>query len=179
MKNIVDMSATYERLRGIESKEDVLAIYSDIKRRDDFVSFAQTFVFDADSRIARNTMWVLTKASDGELQTIYYLLNDLINLSMQSTDSSVRRLSLTIVERLKMKEEDLRTDFLDYCLNHMTDFNEQPAVQALCMKLAFRMSTFYPELIEELKRTIEAMEIYYYTPAVKSVRNRILGGRMG
>ena len=43
---------------------------------------------------------------------------------------------------------------------------------------AFRMCRFYPELMNELKRTLEAMEIDYYKPAVKCVRSRILSGRL-
>jgi hypothetical protein len=30
------------------------------------------------------------------------------------------------------------------------------------MKLAYRMCSFYPELMDELKRTLEAMEIDYH-----------------
>ena len=37
---------------------------------------------------------------------------------------------------------------------------------------------FYPELMDELKRTLKAMEIDYYKPAVKCVRNRILNGKL-
>ena len=50
-------------------------------------------------------------------------------------------------------------------------------IQTLCMKLAYRMCTFYPELMDELKRTLEAMEIDYYKPAVKCLRKRILSGK--
>ena len=46
------------------------------------------------------------------------------------------------------------------------------------MKLAFRMCGFYPELMDEFRRTLEAMEISYYKPAVKCVRNKILAGEM-
>ena len=46
------------------------------------------------------------------------------------------------------------------------------------MKLAFRICKFYPELMDELKRTIEAMEIDYYKPAVKNIRSRILSGKI-
>ena len=49
--------------------------------------------------------------------------------------------------------------------------------QTLCMKLAYRMCTFYPVLMDELKRTIEAMEIDYYKPAIKCLRKRIFSGR--
>ena len=46
------------------------------------------------------------------------------------------------------------------------------------LKGAYRMSTFYPELMSEFLRTVEGMEISYYKPAVKSVRNRVLSGKM-
>ena len=37
---------------------------------------------------------------------------------------------------------------------------------------------YLSELMDELKRTIEAMEIDYYKPAVRSVRSRILSGKL-
>ena len=40
------------------------------------------------------------------------------------------------------------------------------------------LTTSNPELMDELKRTIKAMEIEYYKPAVKSVRNKILSGKL-
>ena len=108
---------------------------------------------------------------------------------MQTDNSSVRRLSLNVIERLwvgerssemrlELAEEDLRTDFLDFCFEHMMDVEEFPGIQSVCMKLAFRMCKCYPELMDELKRTLKAMEIDYYKPAVKCVRNRILNGKL-
>ena len=45
------------------------------------------------------------------------------------------------------------------------------------MKLAYRMCSFYSELMNELKRTIEALEIEYYKPAIKCLRKKILSGK--
>jgi hypothetical protein len=89
----------------------------------------------------------------------------------------VRRLTLNIIERQTLKKDYLRTDFLDFCLEHMVNVEEFPGIQTLCMKLAYRMCNFYPELMDELKRTLEAMEIDYYKPAVKCLRSRILSGK--
>ena len=100
-----------------------------------------------------------------------------VTKTIQSESSSVRRLTLNIIERLKMNEDNLRTDFLDFCFEHMVSIEEFPGIQTLCMKLAYRMCTFYPELMDELKRTIEAMEIDYYKPAIKCLRKRILSGK--
>ena len=128
-------------------------------------------------RVARTALWALTKGTDQELATLQLMLYEFIDLAMSTENSSVRRLSLNLVERLDMGEEDITTDFLDFCFEHMVDIEEYPGVQTLCMKLAFRMCQFYPDLMDELKRTIEAMQIEYYKPAVKSLRARILSGK--
>ena len=96
---------------------------------------------------------------------------------MLTENPSVRRLTLNIIERLKMGEDNLRTDFLDFCFDHMTRLDEFSGIQSLCMKLAFRMCQFYPELSDEFMRTLEAMEIDYYKPAVKGLRRKILSGK--
>ena len=135
-------------------------------------------LFSEDYLVARSALWGLTKASKEELSQLQVILSEFINQAMQIDNSSVRRLSLNVIERLEMSENDLRTDFLDFCFEHMIDVKELPGIQSVCMKLAFRMCKFYPELMDELKRTLEAMEIDYYKPAVKGVRSKILSGRL-
>ena len=172
------MVITSERLQQTFSEGGAQEIYQEVKAKGDFLGFANQYVFDKDYRVARSALWGLTKASKDELSQLQVILNELIDQAMQTENSSVRRLSLNIVERLEMSEDDLRTDFLDFCFEHMIDVEEFPGIQSVCMKLAFRMCKFYPELMDELKRTLEAMEIDYYKPAVKGVRNRILSGKL-
>ena len=147
---------------------------TEFKATDDFLGFARLYVFDSDYRVARSALWGLTKATNEELSELQVILNELIDQAMQTENSSVRRLTLNIIERLTFAEDDLRTDFLDFCFEHMVSIEELPGIQTLCMKLAYRMCTFYPELMDELKRTLQAMEIDYYKPAVKCLRKRIL-----
>ena len=163
-------------------------IYQEVKATGDFLGFARQYAFNEDYRVARSALWGLTKARKEELSQLQVILNEVIDQAMQTENSSVRRLSLNVIERLEMSKEDLRTDFLDFCFEHMMDVEEFPGIQSVCMKLAFHMCKFfaersgkaerYPELMDELKRTLEAMEIDYYKPAVKCVRNRILNGKL-
>lgn len=169
---------TRERLKGSCSEGEALAIYQEVKASDDFAGYCRRYMHDEDYQIARNMLWSLTKATNEELSQLQPMLNELTDLAMQHENSSVRRLSLNVIERLTMTEEDLRTDFLDFCLDHMTRIEEYPGIQSLCMKLAHRMCKFYPELMEELIRTVRDMDIDYYKPAVKSVHNRILAGKL-
>ena len=171
------MAITSERLNQTFSEGGAQEIYQEIKAKGDFLGFAQRYAFDTDYRVARTALWGLTKAKDEELSELKVIYNELIDQAMQTENSSVRRLTLNIIEKLKMDEDDLRTDFLDFCFEHMVSIEEFPGTQTLCMKLAFRMCTFYPELMDELKRTLEAMEIDYYKPAIKCLRKRILSGQ--
>ena len=169
---------TRERLKGAYSEGEALAIYEEVRASGDFAGFCRQYMLDDDYQVARNALWSLTKASKAELAQLQPLLAELIDLAMTARKSSVRRLSLNIVERLSITAQDVRADFLDFCLDHMTDVQELPGIQSLCMKIAFKMCTYYPELKGEMMRTVEAMEISYYSPAVKSVRARILNGKM-
>ena len=171
------MAITSERLRQTFSEGGAQEIYQEIKAEGDFPTFARQYAFSDDHRVARSALWGLTKASNEELSALQELLNEFIRQAMQTENSSVRRLSLNIIERLPMEEDDLRTDFLDFCLMHMASIEEYPGIQTLCMKLAYRMCQFYPELMDELQRTIEAMEIGYYKPAIKGLRKKILSGK--
>ena len=172
------MPITDDRLRQTFSEGGAQEIYQEVKASGDFLGFARKYAFSQDYRVARSALWGLTKASKEELSQLQVILNEVIDQAMLTENSSVRRLSLNIVERLELDEEDLRTDFLDFCFEHMMDVEEFPGIQSVCMKLAFRMCKYYPELMDELKRTLEAMEIDYYKPAVKCVRNRILNGKL-
>lgn len=166
-----------ERLKVSFGDREALSIYNDLKSENGFVSFCKQYMY-GDAKVARNAFWILTKATDEELSQLQPMLHELMELAMSADNSSVRRLSLNIVERLKIAEDDLRTDFLDFCLNHMIAIDECPGIQSLCLKLAYRQCSFYPELMDELVRTLDSMDADCYKPALRSVRTRILSGKM-
>lgn len=172
------MEISSEILFAVKNEVDAQAVYREIKRTGDFLGFIRQYMHSDDERVARNALWSLTKATDKELSQLQPILNELIELALTTPSSLVRRLSLNIIERLKMEEDDLRTDFLDFCLEHMADADELPGIQSISMKLAYRMCKFYPELLAEFKATLESMEPEFFKPAVNCVRNRILNGKL-
>lgn len=165
-------------IKGSYSEKMITDICFRVAETGDFIGFIKQFMYDDDKQIVRNALCALTKATDDELSQLYPIKDELIELAMNTQSPSIRRPLLGIVERLRMNKEELRTDFLDYCFDKMQNPDEAPSVQALCMKLAYKMCKFYPELLEELNRTLLSMEISYYKPAVKSVRRNILSGKL-
>ena len=122
--NRIIMLINEERLRQTFSEGGAQEIYQEVKASGDFLGFARQYAFSEDYRVARSALWGLTKASKEELSQLQMILNEFINQAMLTENSSVRRLSLNIVERLEMSEDDLRTDFLDFCFEHMIDVEE-------------------------------------------------------
>ena len=172
------MAITKERLKQTFSEGGAQEIYQEVKSDGDFLAFARRYAFNEDYRVARSALWGLTKASKEELSQLQVILNEFIDQAMQTDNPSVRRLSLNVIERLDINEENLRTDFLDFCFERMMNIEEFSGIQSVCMKLAYRISNFYPELMDELKRILKTMDIEFYRPAVKCVRSKILNGKM-
>lgn len=164
-------------IKGNYSEELITNICCMVAETGDFLSFVKEFMHDDDDIIVRNALSALSKATDEEISQLNPITDELIDMAISCNNSSIRRALLGIILRLDMRKDDLRTDFLDHCLYKMSDPDEVPSVQALCMKLAYKMCKFYPELMTELKCTLEAMEVSYYTPAVKNVRNKILNNK--
>ena len=99
-----DKMITEERLRQTFSEGGAQEIYQEVKAMGDFLGFARQFAFSQDSRVARSALWGLTKAGREELSQLKVILNKFIDQAMQTENSSVRRLSLNVVERLELKE---------------------------------------------------------------------------
>lgn len=150
-----------------------LDVYAQLKRSGDFAGFVE-LLHDGDALVARNAAWVLTKCTKRELQLLIPSLNELIDIALSTPNDTLRRLTLNIIERLPLTKECLRTDFLDFCLDQMVRLSTPAGIQALCMKIAHRLCSFYPELYEELMRTIAALDLSFYQPALKCTAKNIM-----
>ena len=122
-------------------------------------------IFDTDNRVARNSAWALTHKPASEL--IPLPQDRLVDFALSTPDTSLRRLTLALIERQGIKEEDIRTDLLDFCLQHMMMLSEPPGVQALCLKLAHQMCGYYPELMHEFEETLNLMQPEHYKAGMR------------
>lgn len=129
------------------------------------------YIFDTDSHVARNAAWVLTHKPTHELMPLPP--ERLVDMTLTTPNTSLRRLTLALIERRGIKEEDLRTDFLDFCLQHMMMLDEPTGVQALCLKLAHQMCSFYPELMREFGETLHLMQPEDYKPGMRHLIKKV------
>ena len=127
-----------------------------------------------DYRVASHAAWVLTHLPKEGNAFLASRRDELVRLAVTTPDTPLRRLSLNLLERLDWPEEEVRTDLLDFCLARLVMPAETPGVRALCIKLAWHQCRHYPELADELHRTLLFIESESLKPGLRHTRNKIL-----
>ena len=123
---------------------------------------------------ASNAAWALTHLPKEDNIYINMYRAKLVQLAITTPEVPLRRLSMVLLERLEWGRDDIRTDLLDFCLEHMMLADEPYGVKALCMKLAYQQCRHYPELCAELKQCLLLMEPSELGAGVKHTRGKIL-----
>ena len=84
------------------------------------------------------------------------------------------RLILTLLLRQPFDEEAIRTDFIDFCLTRLADPKSPYAVRALCIKLAYEQMRHWPELLNELRQTLEMISCEPLSPGLRSAWRQVM-----
>ncbi len=129
-------------------------------------------IFDTDDKVAYQAVWVLNHFSLWENRWLYSKQNELIDEVIACKHAGKRRVILSLLFR-QPPANPPRVDFLDFCLERMVSRQELPGVQSLCMKLAYELCRPFPELLQELKATLEIME-GDLIPSIRTVRKNVL-----
>lgn len=110
---------------------------------------------DSDRRVATNALWVFTHFSAVDNEWLFAKHDQLIDRCLKEKDATKLRLMLNLLLRQPFDEEAIRTDFIDFCLTRLADTKSPYAVRAQCIKLAYMQMRYWPELLNELRQTLE------------------------
>ena len=131
-------------------------------------------MFSGGGKEASNAAWALTHLPKEDNIYINMYRAELVQLAVTTPEVPLRRLSMVLLERLEWGRDDVRTDLLDFCLEHMMLADEPYGVKALCMKLAYQQCRHYPELTEELRQCLLLMEPSELGAGVRHTRGKVL-----
>ena len=129
---------------------------------------------DNDRRVATNALWVFTHFAVVDNEWLYAKHDQLIDRCLKEQDVTKLRLMLTLLLRQPYTEEDIRTDFIDFCLMRLTDPKSPYAVRALCIKLAYEQMRYWPELLNELRQTLELISYEPLSPGLRSAWRQVM-----
>ena len=129
---------------------------------------------DSDRRVATNALWVFTHFSLADNEWLYAKHDQLIDRCLKEEDATKLRLMLNLLLRQPYTEEDIRTDFIDFCLTRLTDTKSPYAVRAQCIKLAYVQMRYWPELLNELRQTLEMISCEPLSPGLRSAWRQVI-----
>ena len=164
---------TITELREVLSKplyaEDIKHLSQTANMEDIF-----SFMFDKDKRTSDNASWVMTHLPKSANKFLNSKRDILIDMVLSSKDSTQTRLLLNLLERLDFQEENLRTDFLDFCLKNCILPLQTAGIQSLCLKLAYKQCILFEELLKELKSTLQLIHPQELSSGARCQYNKIL-----
>lgn len=141
----------------------------------DFMNSLFALVFGGvDVRESSNAAWALTHLPQSDNEALVAYRDQLVDVAIGTPSVTLRRLSMVLLERIEWSADDVRTDFLDFCLSRIMSPQETYGVRALAIKLAYKMCRHYPELKAELKQSLLFMEREQLGRGVLHTRNKIL-----
>ena len=130
--------------------------------------------FDSDRRVATNALWVFTHFAAVDMEWLYAKHDQLIDRCLNEKDATKLRLMLNLLLRQPYTEEAIRTDFIDLCLTRLADPKSPYAVRAQCIKLAYMQMRYWPELLNELRQTLEMISCEPLSPGLRSAWRQVM-----
>ena len=129
---------------------------------------------DNDRRVAVNALWVFTHFAVVDNEWLYAKHDQLIDRCLNEKDATKLRLMLNLLLRQPFTEEDVRTDFIDFCLMRLANPKSPFAIRAQCIKLAYEQMRYWPELLNELRQTLNMISYEPLSPGLRSAWRQVM-----
>lgn len=129
---------------------------------------------DANRRVAINALWTFTHFAADDNVWLFAKHDQLIDRCLNEKDTTKLRLILTLLLRQPFDEEAIRTDFIDFCLARITDARAPYAIRAQCIKLTYEQMCHWPELLDELRQTLEMISCEPLSPGLRSAWKQVM-----
>lgn len=165
-----------KRLSSKLHLEDVRALATEIQEKGGDADKEMLFALlsDADSKVAGNAAWVFSHFRSDQRRWLYGKQQILIDMVMRTKNPTLLRLILSLLLRLPFTEDTLRTDFLDFCLLHITQTSAPVAIRSLCLYLSYEQCRFFPELTKELRAILSILESEALLPGLRTAKRNVL-----
>ena len=151
--------------------EDIQSLLSIIRFNTQRKEELYRLIYHEETIISYQALWICTHLPLSEKEWLQTKQQELIDEALRCPHTGKRRILLQLLEKQSFKD-NLRVDFLDFCLERMLSPKEPPGVQSLCIKLAYKLCLLEPDLMKEFRMMLEMAREDQPSPAIKSsIRN--------
>ncbi len=115
-----------------------------------------------------NALWTMTHLPATDAVCLESMRNEMIDMLLSESDKSKKRMLLQLLRNQKYDADDIRTDFLDFCMSKINSECEPYAIRCFSIYAAYRICQHFPELIAELEEHLDMMQCQTLSPGLKS-----------
>lgn len=126
------------------------------------------FARSNDRRTSVNALWTMTHLPETDIESLISLRDEMIDMLLAETDTGKKRMLLQLLRDQEYAADDIRTDFLDYCMSKINSECEPYAVRCFSIYVAYKMCRHFPELFAELEEHLDMMQYQSLSPGLKS-----------
>lgn len=115
-----------------------------------------------------NAIWAMTHLPETNAEWLVSIRDEMIDMLLVETDTGKKRMLLQLLRNQEYDVDDIRTDFLDYCMSKINSECEPYAIRCFCIYTAYKMCRHFPELLAELEEHLDMMQYQPLSPGLKS-----------
>ncbi|WP_321423986.1 hypothetical protein [uncultured Bacteroides sp.] len=162
-----------ERLSSKLSRNFVDAIVVSVQNSPEDFGQLYSLIKSQDTKISWRAAWACEKLSESNPEWFIPKYEEITQLTFSTKHSGTKRLFLSILYNLPVPSE-FPVELYNFCLEKMLSPDEAIAIQALSVKLAYKIALKEPELLSEISLYLENAEMEYFSTGVKNCIRNVL-----
>lgn len=157
---------SHKRLKVRDVEQLARDICSDVVAVDELFRYLTAH----EQRQSWHALWVCEKLAKMGCEHVLQRADVICQQLMACKHWGMVRIYLNIVMLLPIDEIDFKV--FNYCMDNMLAPKVPPAVQSMCIKIAYKFCANEPELSRELLLVLQSADRYSYPPATQAaIRN--------
>lgn len=149
------------------------ALVQEICSRPEYLEDMYRLTSDEKQTVSWRAIWACEKVSEIHPGWFVPLYDDILHKLLICRHDGSKRLLLSILYNIPVPTP-IPVDLLNYCLDRMLSPQESIGVQALCIRMAYKLCKQEPELLKELQLILENTDTEFYSTGVRTtIRNTL------
>lgn len=129
--------------------------------------------FSDNVNVNSNALWCMTHLKKSNSQWLQSLQDFFIDSLLNEKVTSRKRMLLQLLRTLDYPAEDIRVDFLDFCMSKINSETEPYAIRCFSLYLAIKMCRHYPDLLSEFKERISLLNREPLSPGLRCAMRKV------
>ncbi len=132
-----------------------------------------SLAFGGDEKVSSNALWCLTHLRKSNAEWLQSLQNFFIDALLKEKNTARKRMLLQLLREQHYSKDDIRTDFLDFCMERINSECEPYVIRCFSLYISAKLCKFYPELLSELNERVSLLSREPLSPGLRCAIKKV------